>query len=480
MINENFGVDIGFDHGVNERLIDDLNNDGTNYLKYCKAFTLCIVSFASIILVIISLYHSVTKLSPQYSSLFLTSLATFALYLAKTLIMGVWNYFIIRNFFTKVTINKDLPNSSIMIPWILTKIVHKNPINDKKCNIYNLEKEHFILKYFPNKGWYTYEHIYNGKKYKLYINYKLGDILNSTSETNIIRSDEIIIYLMDLDTNIITDFIKKCYESYYQKSNNISIWNYEDEWIEGKSLNNLSIRDYQFSHDIYDKTRKKIDLYLGFKDMNWRSHHISNNNMTDSMIDHYGIKGFTLIGPSGTGKTKFIEKIAYELNINIGLLDLTNPNINNNDIINAFKNVPINTFFLLENIDLMNDKLNLSCIYSLISGFNKKRGVIIFATAVNIDGIDKRLFQPNRLGDIIRFNYTNNVDRCNIFRYWYEFIDDNIISELNNIITNIESNNKIGISHAMIQNFCKESKGLGILDYNLKNNLKNYILDNSV
>ena len=481
MINENrFTIDDNDNNRdelllTNERLIDDISRNNKNYFKYFKAFILFTSSFGITIFIIISLYNSVTKISPQYSSFFLTSIATFALYLAKTVIMAIWNYFIIRNFFTRVIINKDLPNSSIMIPWILSKVINNNNINDKKCKIYNLGKNNIILNYFPNKGWYTYNHTFNGSNYKLYINYRLGDIIGSYEQNNLFRTDEIIIYVMNLDTNIITNFIQECYKSYYQKSDSICLWNYDKEWIEEKRLNNLSVRDYTFKDNLLENTKKIIDIYLGCKNLNWRSTNMSINNLTDSMIDHYNSKGFILLGPSGTGKTKFIEKIAYELNMNIGLFDITSPNLTTTDLINAFNNIPINTILVLEHIDYVEGNIKLSCLYNCLSGLKQKKNLIIFATANNIKDIDKNIIEPNRMGHIIKFNYTDNIDRSKIFKYWYEYMENNIIDDINNIIQQIETEQKINFSHAFIQNMCKECKCLDINIYSLKDYIKNYI-----
>lgn len=460
---------------ANERLIDSIHNKTIDYFKYFKAIILFISSFGILTFLIISLYNSVKQVSPQYSSLFLTSIATFALYLAKTVIMTIWNYFIIRNFFTRVIINKDLPNSSLMIPWILSKIINKNELNDIKCNIKKISHNNIKLNYVPNKGWYTYIHTYNGKKYKLYINYRLGDLKNEGKDNILVRPDELVIYVRDLDINIITDFIKYCHKTYYSHTNFLSIWNYNNEWIEERRVNNLSVRDYYFKDELLEKIKANIEIYLGYNDSNWRANKLTLSGLTDSMIDRFDSKGYLLIGPPGTGKTKFVESIAYHLNMNIGLFDVTNPNFTNDDLINALKNVPLNTIFLLEHIDYLNDNIQLSCLYNIISGLIKNNNVIIFATANNISNMDINILRTGRIGHKIEFNYTNENERYKIFKYWFEIIEDNLINELNEIILKFEKKKKRGVSHAFLDNFCKECKCLDISIYDINKYLDNYL-----
>ena len=91
----------------------------------------------------------------------------------------------------------------------------------------------------------------------------------------------------------------------------------------------------------------------------------------------------------------------------------------------------------------INDKINMSTLLSRFDGIGNHAGLIIVATANNIDNIDNALYRDGRL-NLIKFDNASIIDIKNIIEKYYEIVlNENDILKLNIL--------DLKISHAKIR-----------------------------
>jgi chaperone BCS1 len=117
-------------------------------------------------------------------------------------------------------------------------------------------------------------------------------------------------------------------------------------------------------------------------------------------------RGYLLHGPPGNGKTSIVKAVASELNMNIYLLMLSDPDMNDNRINDLLAKVPEKSILLLEDIDCAftrrkrtNGKeggLTFSGLLNAIDGIASAEGRIIVMTTNHLDRLDPALIRPGR------------------------------------------------------------------------------------
>lgn len=118
-------------------------------------------------------------------------------------------------------------------------------------------------------------------------------------------------------------------------------------------------------------------------------------------------RGYLLYGPPGTGKTSFIQALCCELKLNICMLNIGSPDMNENSLMQSFQNTPNNTIILIEDIDsifvkrdLTNDskqsKISFSGLLNALDGVRTKENLILFMTTNFVDKLDPALLRPGR------------------------------------------------------------------------------------
>ena len=154
--------------------------------------------------------------------------------------------------------------------------------------------------------------------------------------------------------------------------------------------------------------------------------HFFKNETINNIYEKMGIpksRTYLFYGYPGTGKTTTCNILASYLNMNIGTIDFTKE-INDQRLRIIFKNIPKNTILLIEDIDRLVSKheltneFTLSGLLNILDGINKVNKLICIITCNDISVLDKALVR--RISYSIEFkkilyenqliDFTNNID----------------------------------------------------------------------
>jgi mitochondrial chaperone BCS1 len=117
-------------------------------------------------------------------------------------------------------------------------------------------------------------------------------------------------------------------------------------------------------------------------------------------------RGYLLHGPPGNGKTSVVKALAGELGMNIYLLMLSDPNMNDNRISDLIAKVPERNILLLEDIDCAFTQrkkasgkeggLTFSGLLNAIDGVASPENRILVMTTNHLERLDAALIRPGR------------------------------------------------------------------------------------
>mmetsp|Transcript_5847 Transcript_5847/g.6354 ORF Transcript_5847/g.6354 Transcript_5847/m.6354 type:complete len:516 (-) Transcript_5847:53-1600(-) len=159
-------------------------------------------------------------------------------------------------------------------------------------------------------------------------------------------------------------------------------------------------------------------------------------------------RGYLLYGPPGNGKTSFVQAIAGELNYNICMLSLSNPGLNDSNLMQLFQTMPEDCFLLLEDIDaafgkkkepvaavpptpdvqlsrrmggrFSNDTgVTFSGLLNSLDGVQTQDGRILFMTTNHKEVLDPALIRPGRADRRLYFGNASREQSYNLFLHFY-------------------------------------------------------------
>eukprot|EP00928_Gymnodinium_smaydae_P002799 TRINITY_DN11015_c0_g3_i1.p1 TRINITY_DN11015_c0_g3~~TRINITY_DN11015_c0_g3_i1.p1 ORF type:complete len:1162 (-),score=288.27 TRINITY_DN11015_c0_g3_i1:82-3567(-) len=120
-------------------------------------------------------------------------------------------------------------------------------------------------------------------------------------------------------------------------------------------------------------------------------------------------RGYLLYGPPGCGKTSFAQVLAGELNIDICLLNLSNQEMNDDDLSELLRAAPPRSMMLLEDVDAIfvertagkekqgrGGGISFSGLLNALDGAAAQEGCIIMLTTNHKDRLDEALIRPGR------------------------------------------------------------------------------------
>jgi hypothetical protein len=173
-------------------------------------------------------------------------------------------------------------------------------------------------------------------------------------------------------------------------------------------------------------------------------------------------------GLPGTGKTSLIIALASKLNYNICIITSNNSEINSDkDLILVLSNIPKNSFLLIEDFEILSQKINLT---SILDGIAVRSGLITFLTSnnskkqdiVSIDSLKKNnpLIRPSRIDIDVKFNWAKKEQ---IIGMYNKFISN---TENGNIFYEKIKNNKITIS--LLQDYFFKYREEGLVMENIE------------
>lgn len=131
-------------------------------------------------------------------------------------------------------------------------------------------------------------------------------------------------------------------------------------------------------------------------------------------------RGYMFYGTPGTGKTSTIASLAFELDRDVYIMDMSS-GISNTTFMNAISTIPRNGILVLEDMDCYSETnsraeagedkedkeegklLSLSTILNTLDGFATPIGLVFVITTNHKDKLDKALIRPGRIDKAVEF-----------------------------------------------------------------------------
>jgi chaperone BCS1 len=146
-------------------------------------------------------------------------------------------------------------------------------------------------------------------------------------------------------------------------------------------------------------------------------------------------RGYLLYGPPGCGKSSFVVAMAGQLKLDICVLTLSSPELDDNRLNIKLHEAPMNTIILLEDVDAIfldrNTPLakgelrhakgvTFSGLLNAIDGVaSQEDGKILFMTTNHIEKLDPALIRPGRCDVKIEFKYASKRQIGTYFHKFY-------------------------------------------------------------
>lgn len=155
--------------------------------------------------------------------------------------------------------------------------------------------------------------------------------------------------------------------------------------------------------------------------------------------NHLGVphrRGYLFHGPPGGGKTSLVLGIASALGMNVNVINLASPGLNDDRLVDLLSQVGSDTIVLIEDIDCAFVKrdtgqdrkgrldvgLTFSGLLNALDGIVAQEGRIIFMTTNHPEKLDEALIRPGRADVKV---YIGKATQDQIYRLFCRFHPDN-------------------------------------------------------
>lgn len=117
-------------------------------------------------------------------------------------------------------------------------------------------------------------------------------------------------------------------------------------------------------------------------------------------------RGYLLYGPPGTGKTSLVKALAGALDLDVAVVNLASPKIDDSVLCCLFAEAPAHSILLMEDVDAAfrqretgeaNSRVTFSGLLNAIDGVMSQEGHLLFMTTNHIDRLDPALIRPGRI-----------------------------------------------------------------------------------
>ena len=141
-------------------------------------------------------------------------------------------------------------------------------------------------------------------------------------------------------------------------------------------------------------------------------------------------RGYLLYGPPGTGKTSLVTALASELKLNVCVLSLASPTVNDEKIANLLSSVPQRSVILIEDVDAFfrqrdkadtGVKVSYSGFINALDGVAAHEGSVVFLTTNHPHLIDEAAIRSGRVDFRMELGL---CDSSQLERMFLKFFDD--------------------------------------------------------
>lgn len=117
-------------------------------------------------------------------------------------------------------------------------------------------------------------------------------------------------------------------------------------------------------------------------------------------------RGYLLYGPPGTGKTSMVKALAGTLDLDVAIVNLASPKLDDGALCRLFAEAPAHSILLMEDVDSAfcqrehneaGGRITFSGLLNAIDGVMSQEGHLLFMTTNHIDRLDPALIRPGRI-----------------------------------------------------------------------------------
>jgi chaperone BCS1 len=178
-------------------------------------------------------------------------------------------------------------------------------------------------------------------------------------------------------------------------------------------------------------------------------------------------RGYLLYGPPGNGKTSLVMALASELAMNVYLLNLSSPNLDDVKLMRLLMQVGSNSIILIEDVDCnyakrtgqgksqkLADGLTFSGLLNAIDGVLSQDGRIIFMTTNHREKLDPALIRPGRADVQVEIRNASVAQARRFFMRFYPKASQSLVEQFTDSVAKTNGT----LSMAALQGRLQEHK----------------------